>query len=62
MTRIQALVVLVIYLIGAALSMQWAVSREATAVLGLILWTSFYGFINAVIWAIWWSREHWAGK
>lgn len=62
MSRLQMLVVLIIYLIGAALCAQWAVSREATAVLGLILWTSFYGFVSAVVWTVWWSREHWMGK
>lgn len=59
MTVPQMLGVLVLYLLGAAACSTWAVAEGWTFVLGLVLWTSFYGFCNAVGWALWWSREHW---
>src|SRR5690606_12602953 len=62
MTRIQVLIVLALYLIGAAVCTQRAISLDKTWVLGLVLWTSFFGLCNAVFWMADWSREHWMGR
>jgi hypothetical protein len=61
MNRKQALIVLALYVVGAFLCAQWAVSLDSTRTLGLVLWTSFYAFCNAVFWVGYWSREHWMG-
>jgi hypothetical protein len=67
MTRNQALVIFLVYLIGAAASIAWAMDIQnmplwsAAGVLGLVLWTSFFGFCNAIGWMAYWSREHWLG-
>jgi hypothetical protein len=67
MTRNQALVLLFVYVLGAIASVVWAMNIHsmplwsAASVLGLVLWTSFFGFCNAVGWVIYWSREHWLG-
>ena len=61
MNRKQFFVILAIYLVGIAACTQWAVSLGSTRVLGLVLWTSFFGFCNAVGWVTYWSREHWMG-
>ena len=44
--------ILIVYAIGAAASCAWAISLDATPLLGFLLWTSFYGFCNAVTWAL----------
>ena len=51
--------ILIVYAIGSAASCAWAISLDATPLLGFLLWTSFFGFSNAVTWALYWSREHW---
>lgn len=61
MTRIQLLIVFIVYLIGIVACTQWALSLGATWLLGLVLWTSFFAFCNAVGWVTYWSREHWMG-
>jgi hypothetical protein len=55
----QILGILVLYALGAAASCAWSLAEGAAALLGLLLWTSFFGFCNAVGWALWWSREEW---
>ncbi len=59
MNPIAIFILLVIYGLGTAASIAWAQSLETTALLGFLLWTSFFGFCNAVGWATWWSRENW---
>lgn len=59
MSPITLIAILIVYGLGAAASVAWALSLGNTALLGFLLWTSFYGFSNAVGWAAWWSREHW---
>jgi hypothetical protein len=61
MNRTQILVVIALYIVGAFACMQWALALDSTRVLGLVLWTSFFGFCNAVGWVMYWSREHWMG-
>lgn len=61
MNRKQILVVLALYIVGAVGAMQWAVSLDSTRMLGLVRWTSFFAFCNAVFWVTYWSREHWFG-
>lgn len=68
MSRNQVFIVLILYVLGAAASVAWAVSIKgppvwsAQGLLGLILWTSFFAFCNALFWMGYWSREHWMGK
>jgi hypothetical protein len=59
MSRTKILGILVVYLIGIAACTSWSVSLGGTKLLGLLLWTSFFGFCNAVTWAFWWSRDNW---
>jgi hypothetical protein len=54
-----AALLFVIYILGLAASISWALSLGATYLLGLLLWTSFFGFCTAVSLALFWSREHW---
>jgi hypothetical protein len=67
MSRNQVFVVLILYVLGAAASVAWAVSIwgpptwSPSGLLGLLLWTSFYAFCNVVGWMAYWSREHWMG-
>jgi hypothetical protein len=68
MTRNKILVLLLIYVIGAFASVQWALSIQnesemwsAPGLLGLVLWSSFFGFANVLGWLTYWSREHWMG-
>lgn len=61
MTRNQIFIVLAVYLVGVLVCTQWALSLDKTWLLGLVLWTSFFGFCNAVFWMGYWSREHWMG-
>lgn len=64
----QFFAILVVYVVGAAASIAWALALHpgsalwsAPGLLGLVLWTSFFGFCNAVGWVTYWSREHWMG-
>ena len=59
MTLAQILGVLVLFALGAGASIAWSVAEGANALLGLVLWISFFGFCNAAGWAFWWSREEW---
>jgi hypothetical protein len=61
MNRKQALLMLAAYLVGTVVCTQWALALGNTGLLGLVLWTSFFGFGSAVGWAVYWSREHWMG-
>jgi hypothetical protein len=68
MTRNKFLVLVLIYIVGAAASVSWALSIQnepsvwsAAGLLGLVLWSSFFGFTNALGWLTYWSREHWMG-
>lgn len=68
MTRNKILVLLLIYVVGAFASANWAVSIQnadglwsAAGLLGLVLWSSFFGFCNVITWITYWSREHWMG-
>jgi hypothetical protein len=61
MTRNQIFAVIAVYLLGVLACTQWALSLGNTWLLGLVLWTSFYAFCNAVGWVTYWSREHWMG-
>lgn len=68
MTRNKILVLLLIYVVGAFASANWAVSIQsadslwsAAGLLGLVLWSSFFGFANVLGWLTYWSREHWQG-
>ena len=62
MSLVQIIGILVLYLIGVAASCAWSVAEGCTALLGLLLWTSFFGFCNAVGWAFWWARDEWMPK
>ena len=59
MSLIQIFGILIVYAFGAMASCAWATSLQTTPLLGFLLWTSFFGFCNAVTWTLWWSREHW---
>jgi hypothetical protein len=61
MKPLAALFLLIVYLAGAAASITYALSTGATLVMGLVLWTSFFGFCTAVSLMAIWSREHWMG-
>ncbi|HLP41491.1 MAG TPA: hypothetical protein VK465_08295 [Fibrobacteria bacterium] len=49
------------YALGLAGSLAWAHSLGASYVIGLVLWTSFFGFSMLVTCMLLWSREHWLG-
>ena len=59
MTVLGAVFLLIVYIIGLAASITWAVSLGASQLLGLLLWTSFFGFTTAFGLMMFWSREHW---
>lgn len=59
MKPIAAAFLFIVYVIGLAGSVSWATSLGATQLLGLTLWTSFFGFSTAVSLALFWGREHW---
>ncbi len=59
MSLVQIIGVLVLYVLGIAASATWAISLGENALIGFILWTSFFAFSNAMGWVLWWSREHW---
>ncbi len=59
MTKLGALFLFIVYGLGLAGSIGWATSLGATKLLGLLLWTSFFGFSTAFSLAMFWSREHW---
>ena len=59
MKPIGAAFLFIVYVIGLACSITWATSLGATQLLGLLLWTSFYGFSTAFGLMLFWSREHW---
>jgi len=61
MKPLAALFLLIVYVVGAAASISYALSTGATLVMGLVLWTSFFGFSTAVTCMAVWSREHWMG-
>ncbi len=61
MKPIGAVALILIYIIGLAASLTWAASLNATYLIGLTLWTSFFGFCTAVSLMAIWSREHWMG-
>jgi hypothetical protein len=68
MTRNKILVLLLIYVVGGFACANWAVSIQnesslwsASGLLGLVLWSSFFGIANAIGWMTYWSREHWMG-
>ena len=51
----------IVWAIGAALSVTYALNTGATLVIGLVLWNSFFGFCTAFGLMLFWSREHWMG-
>lgn len=59
MNTMQAISVLMLYLVGLTGSIFWAMASGATYLLGLLLWTSFFAFCNAIGWSVWWSRREW---
>lgn len=59
MSRIQIFGLLIVFALGSAASCAWAISLQASPLLGFVLWVSFFCFCNAVAWAVWWSREQW---
>lgn len=59
MNLISAVVLFIIWAVGAALSITYSISTGATLVLGLVLWNSFFGFCTAAFLMLFWSREHW---
>ena len=61
MTLMAAVFLFIVWAVGAALSITWALSMDATLILGLVLWNSFFGFCTAFGLMIFWSREHWMG-
>jgi hypothetical protein len=61
MNLISAVLLFVIWAVGAALSVTYALSTGATLVIGLVLWNSFFGFCTAFGLMLFWSREHWMG-
>jgi hypothetical protein len=61
MNLISAILLFVIWAVGAVASVAWAFSMGATLVLGLVLWNSFFGFCTAFGLMLFWSREHWMG-
>lgn len=61
MKPVGALFLFIVYVAGAAASIAYATSTGATQLIGLTLWTSFFGFSTAVSLMLIWSREHWMG-
>lgn len=61
MKPLAALFLFIVYVAGAAASITYATSTGATLVIGLTLWTSFFGFCTAFSLMLIWSREHWMG-
>jgi hypothetical protein len=59
MTIAGAALAIIIYLAGLAGSIAWANAEGATYLLGLLLWTSFFGFSMLSFLMLYWSREHW---
>jgi len=59
MTLPGAALTLVVYLAGLFGSIMWATSCGATRLLGLVLWTSFFGSCMVLFLMLFWSREHW---
>ena len=53
--------IVIAYAAGLAGSIAWANASGATYLLGLLLWTSFFGFCMVVTLMLYWSREHWMG-
>jgi hypothetical protein len=61
MNLISGIFLFVLWAVGAAASISWALSMGATLVIGLVLWNSFFGFCTAFSLMLIWSREHWWG-
>jgi hypothetical protein len=59
MTILGAAFLFVVYIVGLGASLAWASSLGATYLLGLLLWTSFFGISTAISLMLFWSREHW---
>lgn len=59
MTILGAAFLFIVYAIGLAASITWAVSLGCSQLLGLLLWTSFFGLSTAIGLMLFWSREHW---
>ena len=59
MNLLGAVLAIIIYAAGLAGSIAWANACGATYLLGLLLWTSFFGFSMLSFLMLFWSREHW---
>jgi hypothetical protein len=59
MKLIVPILVVLLYGLGLAGSIAWATHSGATRLLGLLLWTSFFGFCMVCTLMLYWSREHW---
>jgi hypothetical protein len=59
MNLLSAVIAVVYYALGLAGSIAWANASGATYLLGLLLWTSFFGFSMVSFLMLYWSREHW---
>lgn len=68
MARNTIFLLMLVYVIGGIVCAFWATSWHsaesvwsAAGLLGLVLWSSFFGISNALGWVAYWSREHWLG-
>jgi hypothetical protein len=61
MTLAGGIATILYYLVGLAGALAWAASLGATMLIGLVLWTSFFGFSMVTFLLLFWSREHWLG-
>lgn len=61
MTLAGGIAVILYYLLGLAGSVALATSQGATMLLGLLLWTCFFGFSMVGFLLLFWSRDHWLG-
>ena len=59
MTIVGAAIAIIYYIVGLFASIAWANASGATYLLGLLLWTSFFGFSTLTFLMLYWSREHW---
>lgn len=59
MNLVGVVIAVLYYVVGLAGSIAWAHSCGATYLIGLLLWTSFFGFSTLTFLMLYWSREHW---
>ena len=59
MKPVGAVLTIIYYALGLTGSLAWAKACSATPLLGLLLWTSFFGSTMVLFLMLYWSREHW---